>query len=152
MAEPTDPPKSLTRRFGRWLLEALAVEPKGRAAKEGQPEQHSWWQVMHMTGVDYFSTLGYIPAISGLDAHPPRGGTRCRPASARIKDGAPDPTVPASSRTGRTSKDATEYLVEKGSRSSAATRQVGGVSRPSPRRAIHKPNQEEGPGLLAPGS
>ena len=116
MTEPTDPPKSLIRRFGRWLLKAQAVEPKGRVAKEGQPEQHSWWQVVCLTGVDYFSTLGYIPAISGLGAHPPRGGIRCRPALAGIKDGAPDPTVPASSRTGRALKDATEYLVEKGSR------------------------------------
>ncbi len=30
MAEPTDPPKSLIRRFGRWLLKAQPVEPKGR--------------------------------------------------------------------------------------------------------------------------
>jgi hypothetical protein len=68
VAEPKNPPKSLTRRFGRWLLEAQAVEPKGRVAKEGQPKQHSWWQVMCLTGVDYFSTLGYIPAIAGLAA------------------------------------------------------------------------------------
>jgi hypothetical protein len=68
VAETTDPPKSLTRRFGRWLLEARAVEPKGRVAKEGQPKQHSWWQVASLTGVDYFSTLGYIPAIAGLAA------------------------------------------------------------------------------------
>ena len=68
MAETTESSKSLTRRFGSWLLEARAVEPKGRVAKEGQPEQHSWWQVMCLTGVDYFSTLGYIPAIAGLAA------------------------------------------------------------------------------------
>src|SRR5919107_153705 len=63
-----DPSKSLSRRLGRWLLKARAVEPKRRAAKEGQPEQHSWWQVVCLTGVDYFSTLGYIPAIAGLAA------------------------------------------------------------------------------------
>ena len=68
MAESTDRPKSLIRGFGRWLLEAQAVEPQGRLAKEGQPKQHSWWQVMCLTGVDYFSTLGYIPAIAGLAA------------------------------------------------------------------------------------
>src|SRR5215203_5663520 len=67
MAASTDPPKSRTRRFARWLLEARAVEPKGREAKEG-PEQHSWWQVVCLTGVDYFSTLGYIPAIAALAA------------------------------------------------------------------------------------
>ena len=71
MAESTDPPKSLTRRFGRWLLKAQAVETKGRVAKEGQPEQHSWWQIMCLTGVDYFSTLGYIPAIAGSRAWRP---------------------------------------------------------------------------------
>jgi hypothetical protein len=68
VAETSDRPKSLIRRFGRWLLEARAVEAKGRVAKEGQPEQHSWWQVVCLTGVDYFSTLGYIPAIAGLAA------------------------------------------------------------------------------------
>ena len=68
MAESTDRPKSLIRGFGRWLLEAQAVEPQGRLAKEGQPKQHSWWHVMCLTGVDYFSTLGYIPAIAGLAA------------------------------------------------------------------------------------
>src|SRR5919199_1873814 len=68
VAETRDRSKSLIRRVGRWLLEARAVEAKGRVAKEGQPEQHSWWQVVCLTGVDYFSTLGYIPAIAGLAA------------------------------------------------------------------------------------
>ena len=51
MAESKDRPKSLTKRFGRWLLKARAVESKERVAKEGQPVQHSRWQVMCLTGV-----------------------------------------------------------------------------------------------------
>lgn len=62
-AEQPAPPTSAWRR---WL--AQNDDHGHRRDASGKPEGHPWYLVMWLTGVDYFSTLGYQPGIALLAA------------------------------------------------------------------------------------
>lgn len=57
---------SKTEKLRRWLLTEL--DERGPHQPEGKSEKHPWWKVMCLTGVDYFSTLGYQPGIAFIAA------------------------------------------------------------------------------------
>ena len=61
MVRPLVPPPPYRSYLARWLL-------KDDKAQSGHHLTKPWWKVMCLTGVDYFSTLGYQPGIAALAA------------------------------------------------------------------------------------
>jgi hypothetical protein len=65
-------PKADHRQVGRlrhWLLQGQSQGREAPYEREADVKHtKSWWRVMCLTGVDYFSTLGYQPGIAALAA------------------------------------------------------------------------------------
>ena len=74
MTAPPAPPAQRREpsALRRWLLDGLADRSSQYSGPYARPRETSpgkpWWRVMCLTGVDYFSTLGYQPAVAVVAA------------------------------------------------------------------------------------
>jgi hypothetical protein len=68
----TDEAQGAPPALRSWLMKGVHDERRAHPGPHPSPQQtektHRWWQVMCLTGVDYFSTLGYQPGIAALAA------------------------------------------------------------------------------------
>ncbi|TJY67623.1 amino acid transporter [Arthrobacter sp. CAU 1506] len=70
--DPSAPRARPAVRLRAWMLHDLPTASGVKLGPHGTVDSlehgHPWWKVMCLTGVDYFSTLGYQPAIAALAA------------------------------------------------------------------------------------
>lgn len=60
--------KKKNSKLSKWLLKGVNETGTLPDQKEHTEKKHPWWKVMCLTGVDYFSTLGYQPGIAFVAA------------------------------------------------------------------------------------
>ena len=67
----TDEARTAPPALRSWLMKGVRDDRRDQLGPHASPQTektHRWWQVMCLTGVDYFSTLGYQPGIAALAA------------------------------------------------------------------------------------